>query len=60
MCTCRHSDAQVSRDQRVRVLEEELDSTLGTVMSPLFIEVEGCRAVVMAHLASAVMKLWEV
>ena len=36
MCACMHSDAQVSRDQRVRVLEEELDSTLGTAMSPLF------------------------
>jgi len=37
-------------------LEEELDSTLGTAMSPLFIEVEGCRAVVMAHLPLAVTK----
>jgi len=29
-------------------------------MSPLFIEVEGCIAVVMAHLALAVTKSWEV
>jgi len=28
-------------------------------MSPLFIEVEGCRAVVMAHLALATTKSWE-
>jgi len=28
-------------------LEEEIDSTLGTVKSPLYIEVEGCRAIVM-------------
>ena len=60
VCTCRHSDAQFSRDQRVRVLEEELDFTLGTAMSPLFIEVEGCRVVVMAHLAPTVTKSWEV
>ena len=60
VCTCRHSDAQVSRDQKVRVREEEIDSTLGTAMSPLYIEVEGCRTVVMAHQALAVTKSWEV
>nr|ABN08944.1 hypothetical protein MtrDRAFT_AC168204g18v2 [Medicago truncatula] len=59
VCTYRRSDAQVSRDQRVRVLEEEIDSTLGFAMSPLYIEVEGCRAVVMAHQALAVTKSWE-
>lgn len=41
-------------------LEEEIDSTLETTVSPLFIEVGGCRAVVMAHLALAVTKSWEV
>ena len=41
-------------------LEEEFDSTLGTAMSPLYIEVEGCRAVVMAHLALVITKSWEV
>jgi len=60
VCACRYSDAQVSRDQRVRVREEEIDSTLGTAMSPVYIEVEGCRAVVIAHQALAVTKLWEV
>jgi len=29
-------------------------------MSPLYIEVEGCRAIVMAHQALAVTKSWEV
>jgi len=29
-------------------------------LSPLFIEMEGCRAVVMAHQALAVTKSWEV
>ena len=35
-------------------------STLGTALSPLYIEVEGCKIVVIAHHALAVMKLWEV
>jgi hypothetical protein len=46
--------------QRVRVLEEERVLPWGTALSPLFIEVEGCRAVVVAHLALAVTKSWEV
>jgi len=47
VCTCSCSDAQVSRDQRVRGLESKECSTLGTALSPLFIEVENHRAVVM-------------
>jgi len=41
-------------------LRGEEDSTLGTSTSPLYIEVEGCRVVVMAHQALAVTKSWEV
>jgi len=37
-----------------------VDSTLGTVKSPLYIEVEGYRAVVMEHMGPAVTKSWEV
>jgi len=37
-----------------------VDSTLGIVKSPLYIEVDGCRAVVMAHLCPVVTKSWEV
>jgi len=40
--------------------KERIDSTLGTVTSPLYIEVGGCRAVVMAHVCLAVTKSWEV
>lgn len=40
--------------------EEEIDSALGTVKSPLYIEVEGCRAIVMAQMGLAVTKSWEV
>lgn len=43
----------------MRVFEEEKSSTLGTAVSPLFIEVESCRAVEEAHLALAVTKSWE-
>jgi hypothetical protein len=39
---------------------ERIDSTFGTVMSPLYIEVGGCRAVVMAHVCLVVTKSWEV
>ena len=40
--------------------ESERDSTLEAAMSLLFIEVGECRAVVMAHVGSAVTKLGEV
>ena len=58
-CTCRCFDAQVSRSE-CEGLERQKFSPLGTTLSPLFIEVEGCRAVVMPHLAPAVTKSWEV
>ena len=60
VCTCRHSDAQVSRDSESEGFSGRKSSTLGTALSPLFIEVEGCRAVEEAHLALAVTKSWEV
>ena len=59
VCTCRHSDAQVSRGQKWG-FRSERDSTLGTARSPLYIEVSECRAVVMTHVCPVVMKSWEV
>jgi hypothetical protein len=60
VCTCRNSDAQVSRDSESEGFRGRKSSTSGTALSPLFIEVEDYRAVVVAHLALAVTKLWEV
>jgi hypothetical protein len=45
VCTCRHSDAQVSRVQNGG-FESERDSTLEAARSLLFIEVGECRVVV--------------
>jgi hypothetical protein len=56
VCTCRHSDAQVSKDSESEGLRGRKSSTLGTASSPLFIEAEDCRAVEEAHLALAVTK----
>jgi len=44
-CTCKHSDAQVTRGHKWG-LRDERDFTLGTAMSPLYKEVDVCRAVV--------------
>jgi hypothetical protein len=60
VCTCRHSDAQVSKGSESEGFRERKSSTLWTALSPLFIEVEGCRAIEEAHLALAVTKSWEV
>jgi len=45
VCTCRHSDAQLSRGPKWG-LRDERGSTLGVARSPLYIEVGECRAVV--------------
>ena len=45
VCTCRYSDAQISRGQKQK-LRDERDSTLGTARSPLYIKVGVCRAIV--------------
>jgi len=42
-CTCRRSDAQVSKDQRMRVLEGKKCSILRIAKSPLYIEVEAAK-----------------
>jgi hypothetical protein len=60
VCTCRHSDAQVSRDSESEGFRGRKSSTLRTALSPLFIEVEDCRVVVVAHLALTVTKSLEV
>jgi len=44
-CTCRHSDAQVSRGQKWG-FKDKRDSNFGPARSPLYIEVGVCRAVV--------------
>ena len=56
--TCRHSESQVSRDQRMR-FRGRVDSTMGTIKSSLYIEVSGYISVVMAHVGPAVTKSWE-
>jgi len=45
VCTCRHSDAQISKRSKWG-FREKINYTLGTTMSPLFIEVGVCRAIV--------------
>jgi len=59
VCTYRHSDAQVSRDQRVRV-KRGRRFYLGDCYESLIFRGGGCRAVVMAHQALVVTKSWEV
>jgi len=54
-CTCRHSNAQVSRGSEWG-FESERNSTMEAARSLLFIEVGECRAVVMAHVGPAVTK----
>jgi len=60
---CVLAGAPTLKSVEIRVcegLERKKCSTLGTALSPLFIEVESCRAVVTAHQALAVTKSWEV
>jgi hypothetical protein len=46
VCTCRHSNAQVSIISKWGGLEREIRSYLGDCKSPLYIEVSVCRVVV--------------
>jgi len=55
VCTCRHSNTQVSRGSKWG-FESERNSTMEAARSLLFIEVGECRAVVMAHVGPAVTK----